>query len=264
MINFSYKDRQIRLMALVFVLSFLTGELAAQDSIRPRNTFLTVGFLQIKESENYGLVFRGPSLDAGMNWTFPHKSNAWIYEFRLMLGAPFAKDVTAMNISFKPLEAAYAWNIPVNKFGLKIGPALKMEYNFQVYPDLQSIYYFWLTNYSAGVEIFANYKIKNAIFKLRVFNNLIGFVSRGEIYEDPYFNDSKFSDIMSDIHSDFQFISLGTFNNTFFEIRYQKSAASRLAFSYVLDYFVYTDDPAIKFLNQSLRLTFIPRSKNEN
>jgi hypothetical protein len=199
-----------------------------------------------------------------MNWTFPHKSNAWFYEFKLMLGAPFAKDVVAMNFSIKPLEAAYAWNIPVNKFGLKIGPSLKMEYNIQFYPDLQSGYYYWLTNYSAGVEVFAHYKVKNAIFKLKAFNNLFGFVSRGEIYEDPYFFDRKFSDIFSDVHSNFNFVSLGTFNNSFFEIRYQKKASSRIAFSYVFDYFVYTDDPAIKFLNQSLRLTFIPRSKNEN
>ena len=264
MINFSYKDCKIRLLVLAFVLSFLTGELFAQDSIRPRNTFISIGFLQIKESENYGLVFRGPSLDAGMNWTFPHKNNAWIYEFRLMLGAPFAKDIAAMNISFKPLEAAYAWKIPVNKFGLKIGPALKMEYNFQMYPDLQSGYYFWLTHYSAGVSAFATVNLKNSIIKVRAFNNLCGFVSRGETWEDPYFFTDQFSDLMSDMHSEFSFVSLGTFNNTFFEIQYRRSAASRLAYSYVFDYFVYSDDPALKFLNQSLRLTFIPRLKNEN
>ncbi len=262
--NFGIKDCIIRFMAAAFVIVFLCGDLTAQDSIRPRNTFFSIGFLQIKESENYGLVFRGPSLDAGMNWTFPHKDNAWFYEFKLMVGAPIAKDIIGLNYSFKPIEAAYVWKIPVKKFGLKIGPALKMEYNQQMYPDLQSGYYFWLTQYSAGVSAFATVNLKNSLIKVRVFNNLCGFVSRGETWEDPYFFTDQFSDVVSDMHSEFSFVSLGTFNNTFFEIQYRRNAASRLAYSYVFDYFVYSDDPAIKFLNQSLRLTFIPRLKNEN
>jgi hypothetical protein len=251
-------------MVIAFVLCLTAHDIVAQDSIRARNSFLSTGFLQIKESPNYGLVFRGPFIGFGMNWNWLHDDNTWFYEAKLGVGFPFAKEIVGLNMNFKPIEMAYAWKIPVRTVGLEIGPSLKMEYNIQYYPDLQSGYYYWLTHYSAGVEVFADYKFKNSILKLRAFNNLFGFVSRGEIYEDPYFFDRKFSDIFSDVHSNFNFVSLGTFNNTFFEIRYQKKASSRLAFSYVFDYFTYTEEPEIKYLNQLLRLTFIPRMKNEN
>lgn len=264
MTKVKHNDFKFRLLAFAMFVILFTPSVIAQDSARFRTTFVSLSYLQIKESENYGLVFRGPSIDAGMNWTFPHHQNAWLYEFKIGLGAPFSKGIIAMHINVKPLEMAYAWKIPVQNVGLRIGPALKMEYNFQYYPDLQSGYYFWLTNYNAGVSAFAIVKLKNAILKMRAFNNLFGFVSRGEIWEDPYFFDRKFSDIMADLHSDFEFVTPGTFNNTFFEIMYRKSSTSRLALSYVFDYFVYSDKPEIKFLNQSLRLTFIPRMKNEN
>jgi hypothetical protein len=253
-----------RILGTAFMLSIFFCSAIAQDSVRYRNTFISPGYLQIKESLNYGLVFRGPALDAGMNWMFPHRSNIWLYEFRLMLGIPFAKDIAGMNMSIKPLEMAYDWKLPVHKLDLKVGPALKMEYNYQVYPDLQSGYYFWLTQYNAGISLFASLNTTTGVYRLRAFNNLVGFVSRGENWEDPYFFSDKFSDVFRDLHSDFEFVSPGTFNNTVLEVRYQRSSYSRLAYSYVFDYYVYSGNPSIKFLNQSLRLTFIPRMKNEN
>jgi hypothetical protein len=250
-------------LACAFLLGILSQFLTAQDSSQYLRGYLSVGFLQIKESANYGLIFRGPSIDGGFSWTYPHRRNARFYELKFMAAAPIAKGIVGLNASFKPIELAYAWKIPVNKFALKIGPTLKMEYNLQFYPDIQSGYYFWLTNYCGGLSIFASFKIKSSILRIRAFNNIYGVVSRGEVYEDPYFYDSKFSDIVEDIHSDFTPVAPGQFNNTFFEIGYRKSAVSRLTISYVFDYFVYFDDPKIKFLNQSLRLTFNPRN-NEN
>jgi hypothetical protein len=256
-------DRSLSFIVVALILYAISQPVVAQDSSRPRNTFVSVGYLQIKESPNYGLVFRGPSIDFGMNWNFSHGSNTWYYEYKLGAAFPFSKGIAGLIVNLKPIEMAYTFKLPVKKFGLKLGPALKMEYNIESYPDLQSGYYFWITNYNLGLSVLADLKIKNAIFRLRFLNSVAGFISRGDIYDDPYFFTAEFSEVMSDIHSNFTFATFGDFNNTFLELRYQKSSASRLAYAYVLDYFVYTKNPQIKYLNQTVRLIFIPKVKNE-
>ena len=246
------------------MLCFVVEKGFTQDTVRHRNSFATIGFLQIKESANFGLVFKGPSFDLGMNWRYPKRENLLFYEYKLGAAALFAKRIAGININVKPVELAWAWKIPTQKFRLNIGPSLKMEYNLQYYPDLQSGYHYWLTNYNLGIWADASVNIGRSLLGIKFCNSLVGFVSRGEIYDEVYFFDNNFDDVMKHLHSHFEFASFDRFNNTSFEINYRQSPASRLVIGYVFDYYVYSNDPKVKFLNQSLRLTFIPRIKNEN
>ena len=245
--------------ALLFIL--VTVQLYSQEERSYRTTFFSSSFLEIKESANYGLVFRGPSVDFGMNWNIPRKNNLIFYEYKVGLATIFSKGIIGMNIGLKPVDFAYLWGSQFERFKLALGPALKMEYNTQAYPDIQSGYEYWLTNYSTGLMVLVTAPVKNSLVKVRAFNSFFNLLSRGDIYNDPYFFDLDFGELLRDVHQDFMFSSLGKFNNTFFEIRYMKTNSSRFSISYSVDYFVFTEMPEFQFLNQSLRFIFTPGAK---
>ena len=205
----------IEYISITLLFIFVTVQLYSQEERSSRTTFISSGFLQIKESSNYGLVFRGPSVDFGMNWNIPHKNNLIFFEYKFGLAAMFSKGIIGMNIGLKPVDFAYLWERQYERFKLDLGPALKMEYNTQAYPDIQSGYEYWLTNYSTGLMVFVTAPVKNSLVKVRAFNSFFNLVSRGDIYNDPYFFDLDFRELLRDVHQDFMFSSPGKFNNTF-------------------------------------------------
>jgi len=253
----------MRVLGLIFLLIILSVQIFAQDSFGNRTTYFSAGLVQIKESANYGLVFRGPALNIGMNWNILHGNQIFFYEFQFELAAPMSKGVVGEHTNIKPVEFAYAWQIHSGQFDLKIGPALKMEYKLEYYSDLQSGYNYWLTSYTMGLSAFALVPVKKSTVRLRFFNSLAGFASKNEIYDDPYFFDPGFGEIMKDFHSDFKFVTLGSFNNTSFEVRFKISDSSRMTVSYVFDYCVHMKSPDVKYLNQSIRLNFNSKKRNE-
>jgi hypothetical protein len=253
----------MRVLRISVLLLILPVYIFAQDTFGLRSTYFSAGFLQIKESANFGLVFRGPTLNAGMSWNILHGNRVFFYEFQFELAAPMSKGVVGEHTNIKPVEFAYAWQIHSGQFDLKIGPALKMEYKLEYYSDLQSGYNYWLTSYCMGLSAFTSVPVKKSMVRLRLYNSLAGFASKNEIYDDPYFFDPGFVEIMKDFHSDFKFVTLGSFNNTSFELRFKISDASRMTVSYVFDYCVYMKSPDVRYLNHSVRLNFNSRKRNE-
>jgi hypothetical protein len=141
----------------------ITGEMFSQDVHPKRQTFYSAGFIQVKEAANYGLVFRGPSFGFGMRWEFPSVKHLLFYEYSLGPGVMFAKNIAGLDFSFKPADLGYLWKIPAGKINLFAGPSVKMQYDVQFYPDLQSGYDYWLTSYAAGAYLRQKYLQKTGL-----------------------------------------------------------------------------------------------------
>jgi hypothetical protein len=237
-----------------FLLCFLIGNIIySQEKLSVRSTFFSASYLQIKDESNFGLVFRGPAIDFGMKWEIPLKNHTLIYEYHLGGGFPLAKGVVGLNMSIKPVDLSYVFDIPTDNIIFQVGPALKMQYDVQFYPDLQSGYDFWLTSYAAGIKLRAIIPANNGTIRFGLWNSLLGVTSRTKPYTDPYFFDLGFGEVIRDIHSNLGFSSLNQFINTTFTAEYMFKKHPRIALSYVLDYSQYADPCIFTFLNQSLR-----------
>jgi hypothetical protein len=245
-------------------LLFLTSFISAQENGRSKITFVTASYLQTKESLNYGLVFRGPMLDFGMNWSKHYKSTILSYGYKLGFSLLSTRDVLGANLKIKPLELSYLKEIVNNKFKIGIGPSFKSEYNYQVYPDVQSGYLFWYTNYNVGFTCNSEIPIFDKKIQINFTNSLMGFISRPSKYEDPYYYDIRFSDFVRYAHQDFKFLSFNGFDNSTIELLYKFSPDSRLAISYVFEYFGYYKNPQIQVVENSIRLIFYPKYHETN
>jgi len=251
----------MRKICYTLILLILHVKIFAQDSFGHRNIYFSGGFKEVKETANFGLVFRGPSLNVGINWHIPVGNKLIFYDGQFELASPISKGIVGVHTNIKPVEIALAWDIYHNQLNLKIGPSLKLEYKLDYYSDLQSGYNFWLTSYSTGVSAFASIPVNHTLVGLRFFNSLFGFTSRNEIYDDPYFFYPKFGEVIKDFHSNFEFVVLNSYNNTSFEISFKIKESSRLTFSYLIDYCIYKKTPSVKYLNQSIRLNLNSKKK---
>ena len=249
----------MKYISTLFLL-LCTRIISSQELPSTRSTFLSASYLQVKEEANYGLVFRGPAVDFGMRWEIPIRNNTILYEYHLGAGFPLAKGVIGLNMSLKPVDISIVRDIPAGNIIFQAGPALKMQYDVQFYPDLQSGYDFWLTSYNAGIKLRAIIPAMTGMIRLGIWNSLLGLTSRTEPYTDPYFFDLGFWEVMKDIHSNLEFSSLSRFINTTFTAEYLFKKHPRIALAYVLDYSYYADPYKMTFMNQSLRL--IVNAKN--
>jgi hypothetical protein len=137
------------ILAISFFLIF--GISSAQENFITRHSFLSAGYMQAKESANFGLVFKGPGLNYGMCWNFVNDNRLITYEFEIGAGILFSRDIPALGFYLKPVDLAYMFKIPAGESNLHIGPSLKLEYNYNLYPDLQSGFDYWFT--TAGIAL---------------------------------------------------------------------------------------------------------------
>lgn len=239
-------------------LFLISTDFQAQD-IKQHNHNLSINYLQIKEEMNHGLVFRGP----GINYSFSlfKKNSQGEIHYDVLFGLTYlqTRDIAAGNINFIPLKLDYLFSC--NGGNLKLGPSLIADYNYELYPDLQSGYSYWFTNFCVGGIL--TYKFSIAAHKLALSLNtsIMGFTSRQPAYYDPYFFDLSLGDIMQFVHQDLTFGSWNRFNRTEFEIIWHPRTESRLAFAYVFNYHGYYVEPELSMVNQSVKLIIGPKSK---
>jgi hypothetical protein len=222
------------------------------------NHQVVVSFLQIKDEMNYGLVFRGPGL--GFTYSSERQNDRLLidYQARISMSVVMTRDILAPSFNLVPVRFGTLFNTGPMKHFL-IGPYLVAEYNYELYPDLQSGYSFWFTHFSMGAAATGWFSFGKHRIDLSLFTTVFGFTSRQPVYDDPYFYDLSFSDVIKDLHQDLQFGSWGKYNQTEFEIRWKPDKHSRMAFAYLLQYYGYFDEPSLGMLNQSVKLIFLPK-----
>jgi hypothetical protein len=144
---------------------------------------------------------------------------------------------------------------------LYIGPDLKFEYNYTLYPQLQSGFDYWFTNFSLGLKAHYAFNYQSSAFQIALSSSLAGFTSRQPDYRDPYFFDIGFKFAVRDLHQKLVFGSFEKYNTTDLEILWKPVSKSRLTFGYEFRYAGYYQAPEIKKVSHSIKILFSKKSK---
>lgn len=246
-------------LILILLLIFTIG--SAQSKSYVRNSFFTAGYNQINEGANFGLIFRGPGLNYGMAWNSVNEKRYLTYEYELGVGILFSRQIPALGFYLKPIDLSYMFKIPLAGENLYLGSILKMEYNYDLYPDLQSGFDYWFTNLSFGIGALYDFNYKKSFFRIKLNSSVAGFISRQEAYRDPYFYDIGFKYAIKHLHQDLYFGSFDDFNVSSLEILYMPDINPRLTFGYFLKYSGFCNDPGITILNQGVKLIISRKNK---
>ncbi|MHC1774469.1 MAG: hypothetical protein AB9834_03560 [Lentimicrobium sp.] len=245
---------KIALATLFLMILMLSG--FSQENSRPWHSHLSSGLFQVKERANFGLVFKGAGFQYGIGRDFGTKRGTITFGSEVGVSILFSRQIPGLGIYLKPFEAAYLFEIPLKNQHLLVGPSLMLEYNYNMYPDLQSGFDYWFTDISAGLAARYDFRIRKADLQLSLNTSLAGFISRQPDKRDPYFYDIGFKHAVKHLHQDLTFGLAGDYNITSFEIRWKPAPDSRLTYAYTLRYSGFYGNPEISMLNHSVKLIF--------
>jgi len=240
-----------------FVILLCLGNITNSQQKRTIENEISLNYLQIKEGMNHGLIFRGPG--SGYDFSVRWENNTRIIEYSARFAFSYleSRKIGGGNINFMPLNLTYLFK-PKAESQFTIGPQLIADYNYELYPDLQSGYSFWFTNFSVGAASQYKFNVNQNLFRLSFGLTFYGFTSRPQEYDNPYFFDSSFGYAIRFINQDLKSGSLNRYNHTEFEFRWQPKSESRIAIAYNLQYYGYFKEPEIMMINQMFKLVLLP------
>lgn len=245
-------------IGITIMLLVIFGSTADCQQSKSTGQSVSLNFLQIKEGLNHGLVFRGPGLQYSRYWQWENDWKIVNYEANIGFAYLEARGIGAGNIHLMAGRISYLRKIGNSK-KLSAGLSFTSEYNYELYPDLQSGYSFWFTHYSVGGVLSCPFQLGKNQFNLNFHTSLMGLTSRPPAERDAYFYDLNLGDVIRFVHQDFRFGSWDRYNQTGLEIKWQPKPSSRLAITYVLNYYGYYKGPEISMLDQAFKLTFVPK-----
>ena len=245
------------LFAFFLLLALLPAQ--AQDFEAARSMNLSLDYQQVKESMNYGLVFSGPQLRFTYRKGWKLAGKNIIYQGALGTGLYETRNILGLNINLKLIDVHYNIYEFIRKISFFAGPWLKSEYNYQLYPDLQSGYSFHFTNYTFGLSLTMLYRSDACHARLQWKNSVAGLISRPPQMRDPYFFDLDFSNYAADQHNEFSAGSFGLYNNTEIEIHFVRPQHARVGYAYSFAWFHGATSPAVDFIRHSLSVYFYPK-----
>lgn len=245
-----------RIAILVSCLMVLCGMTTAQTNHTHRH-MLTINHLQVKESLNYGLVFKGPGLGYMYSSLWENDRRVMEYTGVLSLNVPLTRGIISGSVNLVPARLDYRFKFdPEGK--VTLGPYVSLDYNMMIYPDLQSGYLFWLTNYSLGGVLSGWFSSKESRFDLCLHFTVLGLTSRTKPYDNPYFFSGSFGELIGDLHSNLTF-NPGQYTVNEIELRWTPKPSSRLAYGYSFRYHGYFQEPELNMINHSVIIHFLPK-----
>lgn len=238
----------------VFIFS---NTASAQDSTfykRHRLNFQTQ-FFQIKEAANYGLVFSGLNLAFGYDFTNKTNRRLINYSADLAVGIDFSEGGAGLTLDFKPADVFYGFEIEAgsNK-ALYLGPYLAANYQWQLYPELQSAHMFWFTFIDAGPEVIYQTPLGDEEIRIVFSNSIAGLASRPIPATETYFYSLDFSEFVSNAHENMEFGYFGLLNHSRLEIEWLNLNKKGLSLGYAFEYFGYYENPDLNYLTHSIIL----------
>jgi hypothetical protein len=224
------------------------------------NSYLVTGYKQVKESANFGLVFNGANLNYGHYWAKSVNNRIISIENEIGVSIPFSKGIPALDVYLKPVEASFLFcTNGKNSFGG--GPLIKFEYNYTLYPQLQSAFDYWFTNFSLGINSTYNFTVAEQPLNAKLKVTLLGFTSRQPDYRNPYFYDIGIKYAVIHSNSGFEFSAPNKYSVCNFELTWKPKSATRITWTYCFNYSGYFVAPEISMVNHNIKLTFNPKNK---
>ena len=247
------KNRIKLILLSIFILSTVAK---AQDTTFQKSHRLNfqTQFFQIKEAANYGLVFNGLNLVFGYDFNKKTNSRLIQYSADLAMGIDFKKG-PGINGHLKPVDLFYGFQIDagLNKV-LYLGPYLAANYQWQLYPEVQSGHMFWFTFIDVGPKANFTLPIKGKEYQFTLSNSIAGFASRPLPSTETYYYSLAFSDFVQNAHSNLKFGAFNLFNHTQVEIERLNLNEKGLALAYAFEYFGYYENPELNYLTHSIIL----------
>lgn len=249
------KKYKIKWIVLLVTLIFIAN-LTAQDSLRFNTHSLTLKtqFFQIKDKLNYGLVFNGLNLVGRYSLEKSLGKTMFIYTPEFSFGVNYNKGI-GLSWGFVPIDFFYGYKIKKSVTRpLIIGAYFCTNYNWQLYPELQSGHMYWFTSIEIGPQLILSLPIRNRKIKITFSNSLAGLNSRPAPATETYFYSLRFSDFVSNAHSNLQFGSYNLFNHTNFEIELRSNKKKRLSIAYEFEFYGYYEEPKLNYPSHSFNL----------
>ena len=247
----------LKIFKIIFlwIVIFSNTTLAQDSSIQKthRLNFQTQ-FFQIKEAANYGLVFNGLNLAFGYDFVKKGNHRLMSYSAELAFGVDFRHGI-GLNWHFKPVDLFYGYEITVDsKKELYLGPYLATNYQWQLYPELQSGHMFWFTFIDIGPKVIYDTTIGEKKFRITFSNSIAGLASRPIPATETTFYTLKFSDFLSNAHRNLKFGSFDLLNHSHLEIEWLNLNKKELSLGYAFEYFGYYNNPKLNYLTHSFIL----------
>lgn len=226
----------------------------AQDSIKQtiHSASLKTQFFQIKDVFNYGLIFNGLNFVGRYSFEKTTEKTTIIYNPEFSFGANFNKGV-GLAWGFIPIDFFIGSNINGSKSKPFIfGGYFLTNYNWQLYPELQSGQMFWFTSIEIGPQAIFSLPIKHREIKISLSNSLIGFTSRPIPATESYFYSLTFSEFVTNAHRNLKMGSYNLFNHANLEIVLLNKTKKRLSLAYEFKYFGRYKESKLNYLIHSL------------
>lgn len=244
-----------RIFRLLLLLLLFPSYLFAQEvEISNHSIYFKTQFNQIKDVFNYGLVNRGVTLSGGYSFEHSSVKNSLIYSPDFSFGSNFNKGIGA-SLSFQPVNLFYGFRInPGTETMWFLGPYVSANYQWELYPQLQSGQMFWFSTFETGPELKWDMPINHRTFKFMLSCSLIGWASRPEMATEKTFYSFEFTDFVKNAHSNLSFGSSRLFNHTNLEIQMMNNPEKKLSFAYEFEYFGYYRSPKFNNIIHSINL----------
>ena len=236
--NYKLK-KQIKYTFVIFWLFLLINPLYSQ--IKQSHSFV-VGFLQLKDKLDLGMVFNGIQLEYryGLHWNI--NGHEIIYEPKLGAGIAFSRYSIPGNvlersqIHFSPVNVT--WTMPAydqNGHTIRAGVNFITDYNYLYCEDLHDSPLFWTCEIGLSPVMQYSYQWDNKRISAAVRNSIFGFTSHTQRY-DPYFWQSTWKDILVKPHKELKIGSFNDYNHTNVSLEFFPNISKMHSFAYEFDY----------------------------
>ncbi len=195
-----------------------------------------VGFLQLKDELNQGMVYHGPQIGFHYHRSWFLKKWELLYKPGIAVGVPYNRGMIAANINFKPIDFSGIKSVyQKNNHDFRFGLSFATNYSYQVYPEQHSAQLFWYGEIGIAPCIEYSYQWNQRKIKVSLQNSIAGFVSRTEEVS-PYFYSFKFLDFFTQPNQNMRFGSFDKYNHTNISIEYIPNISKKHSFAVGMDY----------------------------
>jgi len=230
------------IITLEIFISIMTSQIPLYGQVKQSHT-IVLGFLQLKEQANLGMVFSGVQVEYryGLTWTI--QEHEITYQPKLGFGVGFNRGMFGVQLKFAPINVSWTvlltQNLPLydqNGHTIRAGANFSTDYSWQIYQPLQSGHLFYTSEIGISPIIKYNYQWDNKRIDVSIQNSLFGFTSHNQQF-DPYWVSWELMDFVVTPHENMKFGTFNNYDHTNISIEFIPNIDKRHAFVYEFDYF---------------------------
>ena len=227
------------------------------SQIKQSHSFV-VGFLQLKDGLDLGMVFNGIQLEYRYGLHLDINGHEITYQPKLGAGITFSKysipdnKMERSQIHFAPVNVT--WTMPAydhNGHTIRAGANFITDYNYQYCEDLHDAPLFWTCEIGFSPVIRYSYQWDNKRISAALRNSLLGFTSHIQGY-DPYFWQITWKDVFVKPHKELKFGSFNDYNHTNVSVEFFPNISKMSSFAYEFDYLGFFSGNKFDRINHNL------------